>query len=210
MKKYSPEVEEYLEILYRYKEKGIHAKTTEVAKELKISPASVSEMFRKLENMEFVKLNPYRGVELTTKGEILGRSLLHKHRLLESFLSILGIKKKNIHNEACILEHALSDEVASALKKSVSKGKFPVTLSSLTTGQSARIVSLSCGRSACRRLQELGLLPGTEIKIIRSGRFLPIELSVRGTSIALGRGLAEKIFVEVLYEKTKSRSSRKS
>ena len=52
------------------------------------------------------------------------------------------------------------------------------------------------GRGFERRLMDMGLTPGTEVLVIKSAPFHgPIEVSVRGARLALGRGMAERIFV---------------
>ena len=49
-----------------------------------------------------------------------------------------------------------------------------------------------------RRLEDLGLTPGTEITMVKSALFNgPVEVYVRGSRLAVGRGMAERIFVEV-------------
>jgi Fe2+ transport system protein FeoA len=49
-----------------------------------------------------------------------------------------------------------------------------------------------------KRLEDLGLTPGTEVKVVRSAPFNgPVELQVRGSRLALGRGMAERVFVSV-------------
>jgi len=46
---------------------------------------------------------------------------------------------------------------------------------------------------------DMGLTPGTEVTVIKAAPFHgPVELEVRGTKLALGRGLAEKVFVKIL------------
>jgi Fe2+ transport system protein FeoA len=49
-----------------------------------------------------------------------------------------------------------------------------------------------------RRLEDMGLTPGTEVIVVKSAPFNgPLEISVRGSKLAIGRGMAERIFVEV-------------
>lgn len=204
MKKPSPEIEEYLELLVRFKDKNKKAKTSEIAKKLKIAPASVTEMFRKLEKKGLIKHTKYKGAELTKKGEELGRRVLKKHRLIEKFLLLLGIKKDKIHDEACILEHALSDEVEDALKKAMKNPDFPEIsnqnikrLSELKQGQSGKVLFLIGGSGACRRLSEMGLTLNTKVTLVRKSNFGPLGISIRGSTVAIGRGLSEKVYVEI-------------
>ena len=92
MKKPSPEIEEYLELFVRFKELNKKCRTVDIAKELEIAPASVSEMFGKLEKKGFVKFKPYHGVELTKKGEKIGKGILEKHRLhLFNLITEIGL-----------------------------------------------------------------------------------------------------------------------
>jgi Fe2+ transport system protein FeoA len=75
--------------------------------------------------------------------------------------------------------------------------KKEITLTNLKLGQEAEILFVASGWVANKRLADLGLTPGTEIKIIRKALFLgPIEIEVRGSRLVLGRGLAMKVIVK--------------
>lgn len=70
-------------------------------------------MIKRLADDGLVEYQPYRGAMLTVKGVALAQKVVRKHRLLERFLhDFLGLKKNKVHNEACRLEHSLSDEAA--------------------------------------------------------------------------------------------------
>ncbi len=122
MHKGNPQVEEYLEAIYRKKEKGEDAKTNALANELGVSPASVSEMLRRLEQRGLLVHASYKLIELTRKGEAIGKKITRRHRLIEKFLALLGVRK-NLHGEACVLEHAVSDEVERAMARFIRKGR---------------------------------------------------------------------------------------
>jgi len=112
----STSTEEYLESLYTLTQDGKVAGTTEMSKRLKIAPASVTEMLRKLAVSGYVNYSPYQGVTLTPKGFEMAEKMTRKHRLLERFLhDMLGIGNDKVHEEACEMEHALSDETERAL-----------------------------------------------------------------------------------------------
>lgn len=196
-KEVSPEMEEYLESIYRSKESGAKASTTGLARELGIAAPSVTEMLKKLAKKGLVNYKRYGGVELTPRGEEIGRGIVRKHRLIEHFLEFLGIRKKTIHKEACTLEHTLSDDVEMAIGKALKKGNV-VPLASLAQGERGEILSLMAGGRACQRLADLGLTRGTVVSIARSAPLYgPIEVSVRRTKVAIGRGLASKILVRL-------------
>lgn len=122
MHKGNPEVEEYLEAIYRLKEEGREARTNGIAASLGVSPASASEMIGRLQNKGLLIHERYGTAKLTCRGERIGRCVTEKHRLIEQFLSAIGMGG-NLHGEACVLEHAVSDEVAAAMKKFVSRKK---------------------------------------------------------------------------------------
>jgi len=71
------------------------------------------------------------------------------------------------------------------------------SLTSLKEGQCGTITQTIGGFGVTRRLAEMGLTPGTEVKILRKCNFHgPIEIEVRNVTLALGYGIASKIFVQ--------------
>ncbi|HII38626.1 TPA: MarR family transcriptional regulator [Candidatus Micrarchaeota archaeon] len=190
----SQQVEEYLEEMYRLKERGLEAKTNELAVALGVSPASASEMLKKLESRGFVSRVPYGGAALTLAGEGVGRKITRRHRVIEKFLALLGLRK-NLHREACVLEHAVSDEVEKAMAKLV-REKDVRKVSEMRRCECGKVVLVAVGGSAKRRLAEMGVVQGTRVVVERaSAASGPVELKVKGSSLAVGRGLAEKVFV---------------
>jgi ferrous iron transport protein A len=83
--------------------------------------------------------------------------------------------------------------------KCESDGDVPdsaVSLLSLQIGEKGKIVKISGGRGACKRLNELGLVPGTEIEVVNKISSGPVMIKVKGSKLALGRGLAAKVFLK--------------
>ena len=201
----TPETEEYLELLVRYKEEKKQPKVKNMGEDLGVSSASVSEMLGKLSKKGFVDYQKYGEIKLTKKGEKVGLEILRKHRFIERFLMRLGIRKNKAHEEACALEHVLSDDVEEALRKALHsphgadiKGKNIKRLADLKKGERASIILVSGGREACRRLTDMGLTPGAKVKLSRaSSRIGALEITIRSSCLAIGRGLAEKILVKV-------------
>jgi DtxR family Mn-dependent transcriptional regulator len=115
-KELSENIEEYLEVLYKYGNKKNHVSTTTISKQLKIAPGSVTQMLKKLEDLGYIDYIPYKGANLTENGTKIAQKITRKHRILERFLAdILHIKKENIHIQACNMEHSLSDEAERAM-----------------------------------------------------------------------------------------------
>lgn len=70
-----------------------------------------------------------------------------------------------------------------------------VPLTALEPGEGGQVYALGGGHGAARRLAELGLTPGERVRVLSAGRGGPILVEVRGTRIALGRGMAAKVLV---------------
>ena len=77
------------------------------------------------------------------------------------------------------------------------EAKHTVPLSSLPAGSRARVVDIRGGYGFRRRLFEMGLTPNTVVEVLANS-WGPILVRVRGTVIAIGRGMAHKILVEPL------------
>ncbi|MEM2123106.1 MAG: FeoA family protein [Candidatus Bathyarchaeia archaeon] len=76
-----------------------------------------------------------------------------------------------------------------------------VPLSSLQPGEDGIVSYYLGGRGLMKRLAEMGLTPGVEVRVVKAAPLHgPIQVSVRGSSLALGRGVASKIFVKPLKE----------
>lgn len=114
----SEQLEEYLESILDIEEKDGIAKTSAIARCMKVAPASVTEALQTLADKGFVHYQPYKGAYLTGQGREMARKVKRRHRLLEVFLSdVLHINRENVHDEACKMEHTLSDETECALCK---------------------------------------------------------------------------------------------
>jgi Fe2+ transport system protein FeoA len=70
-------------------------------------------------------------------------------------------------------------------------------LTDLAEGEKGVIVKALGGFGLVRRLADMGLTPGVEVKLVRKGSFSgPVEIEVRGVALALGRGVASKVLVK--------------
>ncbi|MEM1660323.1 MAG: metal-dependent transcriptional regulator [Candidatus Bathyarchaeia archaeon] len=118
MMKLSQEAEEYLEAIYKLQSKRGVVRTTELAKELKVVPGSVTNTLAHLERHGLVERKPYHGVRLTAKGEKIALTIIRKHRLAERLLTdILEVDWSDAHEKACLLEHAISEDLLPILEK---------------------------------------------------------------------------------------------
>lgn len=123
--KVSNEAEEYLEAIYKLQKRRGVARTTELARELNVVPGSVTNTLERLKKHGLVKRKLYRGITLTVKGEKLALKILRRHRLAERLLiDILDAEWSSVHENACKLEHALTNEVIALLEKKLGYPKF--------------------------------------------------------------------------------------
>lgn len=108
----SSSIEDYLRVIYGLAERGEEVTNTSLAARLEVSPSSASGMVTKLSQQGLVAHVPYRGIGLTQQGLRLARSVLRRHRLIETFLvSELAYTWDEVHAEADALEHAVSDRL---------------------------------------------------------------------------------------------------
>lgn len=99
-------VEDYLTIIYRLEEALGVTRITDISRELKVSPATVSKIVGKLEKRNLVKRIKYRYVQLTNEGKKIAEQIIRKHRIAEVFLSkMLGFDEVESHLYAHYLEH---------------------------------------------------------------------------------------------------------
>src|SRR5437588_719513 len=106
-------VQDYVKAIYSLEPgSGGPVTTTALAERLDVRPASVSGMLPKLTQLGLVEHEPYRGVRLTERGTRVALEIVRHHRLLELFLvESLGMTWDEVHAEAEVLEHVLSEEL---------------------------------------------------------------------------------------------------
>ena len=108
-KPYSSSVGDYVKAIWDLGGVG-SASTKDVSARLLVSPASVSNMFARLQEMGLVEHERYKGATLTERGRREALRLVRRHRLIETFLlEHLGYDWQEVHEEAERLEHAVSD-----------------------------------------------------------------------------------------------------
>jgi DtxR family Mn-dependent transcriptional regulator len=107
-------VEDYAKAIYALERRseGGAVTTTALAERLGVTAASASNMVKKLDTLGLVRHEPYRGVQLTSKGAKVALEVIRHHRLLELYLAEkLGVPWDRVHDEAEVLEHVLSEEL---------------------------------------------------------------------------------------------------
>jgi DtxR family Mn-dependent transcriptional regulator len=107
----SSSIEDYVKVIYAFTEwQDKPISSSQLAGRLGIANSSVSEMVRKLKDQGLVTHRPYGAIRLTPGGLTLALSMVRRHRLLETYLvQELGYSWDEVHDEAELLEHAVSD-----------------------------------------------------------------------------------------------------
>ncbi len=179
---------------------------------------NIELLIETLINNDFVKIESDK-LLLTPKGAELGRGLIRRHRLAERLFSdVFDLSKDIIHEDACKMEHVLSEELTDSVctflghpptcphgkpipqgdcckKYTVDIKPVVVRLSDFEVGRPAKIVFIkSSEASRISRLSSFGILPGTLIKLIQ--RKPSVVLQIDETTIALDPELSNEIFVK--------------
>ncbi len=114
---YHPAFEEYCETIFELAEDDLEVIQARIAERLDVSRPAVSEMVRRLEKADLVRVGD-DGLALTNDGRELASSVVRRHRLAERFLTdVLGLTWTEAHHEAGKWEHIISPSVESALDR---------------------------------------------------------------------------------------------
>ncbi|MBI5470841.1 MAG: metal-dependent transcriptional regulator [Ignavibacteriae bacterium] len=112
--------EDYIKAVYKIEERGEKATTSQLALQLDVADASITDMIKKLSEKGLLHYEKYQGVELTAKGRKMALGILRRHRLWEMFLmQFLGYSWDKVHEEAERLEHVTSEELEGRLDKAL-------------------------------------------------------------------------------------------
>jgi len=184
-------VQDYVKAIYTLDSGEGPVTTTALAERLDVRPASVSGMLPKLMELGLVEHEPYHGVRLTQRGTRVALEVVRHHRLLELFLvESLGMTWDEVHAEAEVLEHVLSEELEELIAAKLGDPAFdphgdPIpsrelkvpkdrsrSLHSLEPGERATFVRVSdSDPEMLRFLSDRGIAPGAEIEVVERQPF---------------------------------------
>lgn len=107
----TPALEDYLETIYLLQQKNKIARVREIAKDRQVKASSVSLALKRLSEFGLIRYEQRELIELTDEGKIAARRVYARHVVLFQFFhDILGMDEAPAKEEACGLEHALSEE----------------------------------------------------------------------------------------------------
>ena len=111
--------EDYLEaILMLYQEKG-YSKSVDIAARLGVTKPSVSFAMKRLRENGYITMDEESLITLTEKGDAIAQRILERHRLLTAFFCSLGVDQATAREDACRVEHDISEETFQALRRHV-------------------------------------------------------------------------------------------
>ena len=111
-------MEMYLETILILQERLHNVRAIDIAKEMNFSKPTVSIALKKLKENDYVDINDHNNyVTLTEKGLAIANNIYDKHKTLTDFLVSIGVSKENAANDACKIEHDISEETILCIKK---------------------------------------------------------------------------------------------
>ncbi|MBO6084262.1 MAG: metal-dependent transcriptional regulator [Candidatus Methanomethylophilaceae archaeon] len=205
--------EDYLINILRLTEGKGNVRTSQLASYMNVAPASVTEMLRVLADAGYVNYVKYQGVSLTPEGLAYARNIRRKHHVLERFLvEVLGIDHENAHEQACQMEHSISDESINRICRMIGTKvdhdcttcdnpcdavtPIDVTAASMKPGDSGTVSHLKgLDGTTVKKLVSMGFIPGHELRL-DSEDGDSLVFSSDGNTIAIDRELASMICIE--------------
>lgn len=109
--------EMYLETIYTLSNKLPQVRSVDISEEMGFSKPSVSRAIGLLKNGGFIKVEPNGFITLTDEGFKIAQKIYERHTLITEFLLKLGVNAETASNDACKIEHVISDESFEAIKR---------------------------------------------------------------------------------------------
>jgi DtxR family Mn-dependent transcriptional regulator len=211
-------VENYIKNIYALQEAEGRVTTSLLSEKLQVSPASATDMLKRLAEDGIIDHERYRGAQLTRKGSRLALKIIRRHRLWELFLAkVLKFEWHELHEEAELLEHSTSDALEAKLDEYLgfpevdphghdiprADGKIAATaytpLSDARQGARVRVRQVNDDSAdVLKYASDLGIALGRDLSIVERIPFdgsLRVELN--GVQQFISEKLARCIFVEI-------------
>ncbi len=211
--------EDYLKAIFHMQLELQEPISARLSEALGVTPPAVTAALRRMARRGNVRLDSKAGrIRLTPKGRAIAQSLVLRHRLIERLLTdVLGMDWKVVHAEAEKLEHAISPEIERRLLERFGReSSCPhgnpfvgglaklhrqgvVALSEVHPGKRARVVRVDERESNFLVfLEQIGLLPGTQFKILSKSFDATLGIEVGRKEHHLGKSSADRIWVKLV------------
>ena len=113
--------EDYLEAILRLRETKGQVRSVDISQLLGVTKPSVSFAMKKLRENEFIHMDQDNLITLTEKGEEIAMRVYDRHKTISTFLMKIGVEEAVAREDACKLEHDISEESFNALRKHLLK-----------------------------------------------------------------------------------------
>ena len=208
-------VEDYLKAIFELVTRSGGATTSTLAECLGVAAPTVSAMLKRLASDDLVIRQGAHRVALTEHGTGHALTVVRRHRLIEEFLvKALDVPWEDVHAEAEVLEHAVSDRLLERIDAFLghpthdphgdpipsSDGahveRWTTPLSQAALGETFRVERVrDRDREALRYLGELGVRPGVVLEVVEQAPFGgPLWVTIGGRRHAMGSELTEIVF----------------
>ncbi len=208
--------EDYLKAIYLLEVEGQKVNNSALANYLEVSPASTTNMVKKLAELALVDYEPYQSITLTESGQQVALEVLRHHRLLELYLhQKLNLPWDQVHAEADRLEHVISETLEDAISDALGNPTIDphgdpipskdgrvetvigIPLSMAELNQPSRLVRvLIQDGQRLNYLGSLGLYPNATVTLLKRAPFAgPLLIDVNGDHHALAHDMAELLLV---------------
>jgi DtxR family Mn-dependent transcriptional regulator len=212
-------VEQYLETILELEESGILPLRARLVERLGVTAPAVSETVKRLEREGYLTLDAERVLHLTESGRDYATAVLRRHRLAELLLvDVLKVPWSQVHEEACRLEHAISDNLEQHLVKLLGDpgmcphgNPIPGSANVVDHGPLRPLGAVPDGQPCVvRRIDEHLQTQLDHMRELEHGRLLPgqrvvvtardedgVVLDVDGVSLRLEPAVASEVYVSL-------------
>ena len=209
-------IEDLLKTIYGLEVAKKRPSTKAVADVLGVQMASVTGMVKNLAAQRLLEHVPYHGFELTAKGRQLALRMLRRHRLIELFLMrTLGLGWDEVHADAEVMEHAVSDQLVERIYSFLGKPEFdphgspiPNSDGTVAVRPGVPVAQLAAGDEGIvsevededpeflQYLSSLGIKIGSPLRVMAKDPYGgPVRLRVGKRRISMGTEAAQRVRV---------------
>lgn len=109
--------EDYLETILILKKRNGNVRSIDIAREMDLSKPSVSRAVGILKNKELITVDDDGAIHFTDEGSKIAKHIYERHRILTEALMTLGVDEETASEDACRIEHDISETSFSKIKK---------------------------------------------------------------------------------------------
>ena len=212
-------IEDYLKTIYALEQEERPVTTSRIAEARGVKPGSATSMIQRLDRLNLVDYQKHYGVTLTDSGNEIALEVIRHHRLVELYLiEALGFSWDEVHEQADILEHVISEELEEKIAEALNYPSFdphgdpiPSREGLMVEVETLALADLPLNTMAVvsrvpdnaqgdllRYLAQLGLVPGSRLSVIEAAPFDgPLTVEIDGKKEVIGNRIASSIRVEI-------------